>query len=315
MNKQFLADVAAGLGSSPKFLSSKYFYDKKGDQLFMQIMDLPEYYLTRAEMDIFTSQTGDIVNLLGVQKGVPFDVIELGAGDGSKTKMLLAELLGERFDFDYVPVDISANVLAHLERVLSLELPDLRIKSQNRDYFQTLQYLNKAGKQKIVLYLGSNLGNMPDEAAREFIYALGKNLNEGDKLILGVDLIKPSNVVLPAYSDSQGITSLFNLNLLHRINRELNANFKLDQFSHIAEYDEEIGIAKSYLKSEKDQDVYIGALKKTFIFAKDEKIQTEISRKYDQVIIGNILSGTGFTIKGVLKDKNSYFADYILELH
>jgi len=278
----------------------------------MQIMALPEYYLTRAEMEIFTAQTDRIIDLLGVQKETPFDLIELGAGDGSKTKKLLAALLAQGYDFDYIPVDISANVLEHLEDVLSRDLPDLTIRPQANDYFQTLETLNQVDRSKVVLYLGSNLGNLSDELAHKFIYELGANLNPGDKFLLGVDRIKPVEIVLPAYNDSQGVTAAFNLNLLHRINRELGANFNIIQFSHVAEYDEGTGVAKSFIKSLTTQTVYVSALDESFEFSEGETIQTEISRKYSQAVIKSILEGTDFKIIGVLKDEKDYFADYIL---
>ncbi len=313
MNEQFLADVASGLNAEPKYLLSKYFYDKRGDELFMQIMSLPEYYLTRAEMEIFSSQTQNIIDLLGVRKDIPFDLIELGAGDGRKTKMLLAALLKEGYDIEYVPVDISANVLEHLTNVLGRELPGLKIRSQASDYFKTLRKLKQRERSKIVLYLGSNLGNLTDAQARKFIYELGANLHKGDKFLLGVDQIKSADIVLPAYDDSQGVTRDFNLNLLHRINEELNGNFDLSQFRHIAEYREEEGVAKSFLQSLKVQEVRIRSLKQSFHFSAGEKIQMEISRKYNQAIIDNILDKTDFEVLGVLKDRQEYFADYVIE--
>jgi len=312
MKQQFLDDVKAGLSRSPKRLSSKYFYDKRGDELFMQIMALPEYYLTRAEMEIFTQQTDQMIDLLGVDKDIFFELVELGAGDGSKTKSLLKRLLQRGFQFEYFPVDISDNVLDHLEATLSEEMPELVIKPQHKDYFQSLGELKQTHHAKVVLYLGSNLGNLDDQSAAQFLYDLGANLVAGDKLLLGLDRLKSKEIVAPAYNDSQGVTRDFNLNLLVRMNRELGANFNPDNFIHMPIYSEQTGIAASSLQSTCAQDVYIAELDETYHFAKDEKIHLEISRKYNDEILQGIIRSTDFIIGGELRDSKGYFSDYIL---
>ncbi len=278
----------------------------------MQIMAMPEYYLTRAETDIFTTQSNRMIKQFGIEKDVFFELIELGAGDGSKTKLLLKALLDAGYRFDYIPIDISANVLDHLERTLKSELPNLSIRPQNRDYFRGLKSFKNTQHPKVVLYLGSNLGNLSDEQAAEFIYGLGKNLSKGDRLLLGVDKIKSADIVLPAYNDSQGITRDFNLNLLTRINRELGGNFDINKFIHLPEYDEDKGVAKSSLQSQSDQQVYIEALDETYHFERGEKIHTEISRKYNTQILRQILKDTDFVISDILTDSQQYFSNYIL---
>ncbi len=312
MIEQFKADVDEGLSASPKHLSSKYFYDKTGDDLFVQIMHLPEYYLTRSEFEIFEQQTDDIIRSLDVETDQEFELIELGAGDGTKTKMLLKRLLDERFDFTYLPIDISDNALIKLEEDLKRELPDLKVEPRQGDYFEVLGSLKKGTKPKVLLFLGSNIGNMQDDQARKFIYQLGANLKPGDRLLLGVDLIKSEAVVLPAYNDAQGVTRAFNMNLLRRMNTELGANFDLSQFEHRPEYSEETGVAKSYIESVSNQTVTISSLNKSFHFNKGERIHTETSRKYNDEVLSQILSGTDFEITCKLMDSNGYFADYIL---
>ena len=312
MKEQFITDVKAGLSRSPKRLSSKYFYDKRGDELFMQIMALPEYYLTRAEKEIFTQQSSEMIGLLDVKKDVFFELIELGAGDGSKTKSLLSELLEQGFQFEYFPVDISDNVLDHLESNLRQELPELVIKPQHKDYFESLGELKNTHHPKVVLYLGSNLGNLPDKLAAQFMYDLGSNLVAGDMLLLGLDRLKSKEIVAPAYNDSQGVTRGFNLNLLQRINTELGANFNLQNFVHTPEYSEETGIAASSLQSTCAQDVTVSELGETFHFEQGEKIHLEISRKYNDEILQDILKDTDFSIIGELRDSNDYFSDYVL---
>jgi dimethylhistidine N-methyltransferase len=314
MNKQFLEDVDAGLSREQKSLPSKYFYDKSGDELFMQIMDLPEYYLTRAELEIFTRQTTQMIDSLGVDHDTRFDLIELGPGDGIKTKKLMGALFQQGFQFDYLPIDISSNVLEHLQGELSTDIPGLSVKPMQGDYFKVLGDIKNSQHPKVVLFLGSNIGNLRDRQAARFIDHLADNLDEGDKLLLGVDRIKPAEIVLPAYDDEKGVTKQFNLNLLRRINRELGANFKLDQFEHVAEYTEEEGIAKSFLKSTCDQVVGIPAAGKTYTFEQGDKIHTEISRKYDTEVMSDILSETDFRIIDELTDSKRFFIDYILEI-
>lgn len=284
MLDQFKTEVIEGLSKKQqKTLPSKYFYDKKGDELFVQIMALPEYYLTRAEMEIFQVKTKDLINALGLSKDEKYDIVELGAGDGTKTIHLLRELIKQNFDFEYLPVDISKNALQGIEKFLESELPSLVVKSNHNDYFNALQDLKQNGRTKIILFLGSNIGNLTDELATEFIYQLGSNLHIGDKIILGVDLKKSKDIVLPAYNDSKGTTAQFNINLLDRINAELGANFVINQFVHAPVYDEINGIAISYLKSLTDQKVVIG--EHTFNFQKDELIHTEVSKMYDDEVL------------------------------
>ena len=302
----------SGLSSTPKFLSSKYFYDDIGDELFVQIMKMPEYYLTRAEHEIFIAQSKLLIGALEVKKGIYFELIELGAGDGTKTKELLKELLQQEFTFDYIPVDISQHALDGLENALKRDFPDLNVKTKQGEYFGILETLKHSAHPKIVLFLGSNIGNLLDANAHRFIYQLGANLNFNDKVVLGIDLIKSEAIVLPAYNDSQGITAKFNLNLLERINRELDADFDCDSFDHQPEYTEKEGIARSFLTSKIKQTVKIKSLDKTFQFEAGEKIHTEISRKYNDEILENILSETDFGIVNKFSDSKNYFADYIL---
>jgi len=313
MNSTFKNDVDKGLSSNPKTLQSKYFYNKKGDALFVEIMNLPEYYLTRSELDIFQNKTQELIKAFGLKPDSHFELIELGAGDGTKTKELLKILDKENYDFDYFPIDISANALQGLKENLKQELPKISVQTQQGDYFEVLASLKNNKQPKIILFLGSNIGNMTDDLAAQFIYNLGANLQAGDKLLIGVDLIKSKEIVLPAYNDSKGITAKFNLNLLHRINKEMDADFNLNQFQHQPEYTEEEGIAKSYIVSTCKQSVHIKALEKSFVFEEGEKIHTEISRKYNDLLIEKIIANTDFVLQNKITDSKNYFADYILE--
>ncbi|MFD1552999.1 L-histidine N(alpha)-methyltransferase [Putridiphycobacter roseus] len=308
----FKKEVQQGLEANPKTLPSKYFYDKKGDALFVEIMNMAEYYLTRSELDIFKNKTEELIQALDLNKGSYFELIELGAGDGTKTKELLKKLVHENYNFDYFPIDISANALALLEQDLKTEIADLSVKTQQGDYFEVLDTLKANKNPKIILFLGSNIGNLTDELATKFIYKLGTNLNPGDKLLLGVDLIKAKEIVGPAYNDSKGITAAFNINLLERINKQLEANFNLNQFEHQPEYNEDEGIAKSFITSTTKQTVEIKAIGKSFQFKAGEKIHTEISRKYNDKLIQKIIADTDFSLARKIMDSKAYFADYIL---
>jgi uncharacterized SAM-dependent methyltransferase len=176
MFNKFKQDVIKGLSKSPqKTLPSKYFYDKKGDELFVKIMALPEYYLTRAEMEIFKNKTEELISALYLNKKEKYDIIELGAGDGTKTIHLLKKLISLEFDFEYIPVDISKNALEGLNTYLKNELPDIVVKPNHTDYFKALNDLKQDGRTKIILFLGSNIGNLLDEQATDFIYHLGSN--------------------------------------------------------------------------------------------------------------------------------------------
>lgn len=309
----FKKDVEIGLSENPKTLPSKYFYNKKGDALFVEIMNMPEYYLTRSELDIFQNKTQELIAAFGIKPNHYFELIELGAGDGSKTKELLGALDDQKFNFDYFPIDISLNSLNLLEKDLNSTLPNVSVKKQEGDYFNVLTSLKESKKPKVILFLGSNIGNMEDDVAAAFMYNLSQNLQKGDKLLLGVDLIKAKDIVLPAYHDPKGITAKFNLNLLARINEELDGNFNLDQFEHRPEYGETEGIAKSYIVSTVEQEVEIKAMQRTFKFAAGEKIHTEISRKYNDEIVKKIIANTGLCFTNKILDRKAYFADYILE--
>ncbi|MFI8604030.1 L-histidine N(alpha)-methyltransferase [Cellulophaga baltica] len=308
----FLRHVDLGLNSRPKFLSSRYFYDEIGDKLFVKIMNLPEYYLTRAEHEILREQNNAIISALGVRKDTYFELIELGAGDGTKTKELLKPLVAQGFKFDYLPIDISQHALDDLEENLKKEIPNLSVKTQQGDYFGVLESFKNSEHPKVVLFLGSNLGNMEDDEAASFMEQLSDNLTTNDKLFLGLDCIKASDIVLPAYNDTQGVTAAFNLNLLTRINKEFGAEFDIWNFKHAPEYDEQSGIAKSFLVSKKTQKVWIAALDQHISFEQGEKIHTEISRKYDAEILKTILAETAMVIQTKFTDSHNYFADYVV---
>lgn len=307
---QFLNETLAGLNASPKFMYPKYFYDEKGNYIFQQIMEMDEYYLTNAEMDIFSNQAKQIAILIS-EVNTPFDLIELGAGDATKSIYLLRELMDREVEFSYLPIDISAHVISDLEDKLPLQLPDLSIKGLHGDYLDMLEKATVISKRrKVVLFMGANIGNMNQDDAERFLQAMRSLLSKGDMLIIGFDLKKNPKQILAAYNDSKGITASFNLNLLARINRELNGDFEIENFEHYASYDPETGACKSYLVSLKDQLVHIGNAE-VISFVRNEVIYMEISQKYALEDIETLASGAGFQCLHNFFDTNGYFIDAV----
>lgn len=300
-------DVAIGLQATNKFLSSKYFYDARGDELFQQIMHLDEYYLTRKELEIFNTHKGAILE--AIDDGEPFRIIELGAGDGLKTKILLKYFLEQEVDFTYTPVDISGNVLEILEQNLKAEIPGLKIESYQGDYFNALAEISESPEKDIVFFLGSTVGNFSQKEAEGFLTKLQNFLKPGDLLFMGVDLKKDPAIILNAYNDSKGITKEFNLNLLDRINNELGADFDRQQYQHYPYYNPHTGECRSYLISKVDQIVTIGD--EEYFFRAWEAVFMEISKKYDQPQLDSLASIAGFKAIDSFLDSESWFADVL----
>lgn len=308
-SKAFYQDVIRGLAETPKRLPSKYFYDKTGDGLFEEIMDSPDYYLTRCEMEIFTSQAKQIVDSITAQDA-DFELIELGPGNCAKSIHLLQALIAANKSFSYIPVDISENVISALQLFLPNNLPGLAFSGVTGDYFDALSVDNSLpGIRKVVMCLGSNIGNMTIEEGNAFCKKLRNHLQPGDQCIIGFDLIKHPAVIKRAYDDRDGLTKAFNLNLLTRINRELDADFNVDQFDHYCSYDPLTGAAKSYLVSLSDMMVNISGSK--IPFERDECIWMEISQKYTQDQIRQMAIDNGFTHTTQFPDARSWFMDAV----
>jgi len=270
-------------------------------------MNMPEYYLTDAEMEIMQLQANEIAATITLD-GSAFDLIELGAGDATKSIHLLSALINNKVDFKYFPIDISEHVISELDLNLPKELPTLDFEGLNGDYFEMLQKATEiSDRRKVVLFMGANIGNMSVEEAVKFCESLKKLLAPQDMLVIGFDLKKNPKKILDAYNDKTGITRNFNLNLLKRINRELNGNFNIEAFEHYASYNPETGECKSYLISLQNQSVQIGD--SVFQFEQDEFILMEISQKYSIPEIESLALQSGFNVKGYFSDKQRYFVD------
>lgn len=299
--------VCSGLSSIPKQLSSKFFYDDRGSKIFQEIMQLPEYYLTRAEDKILREQSEAIYEHLDFSH--PFNVVELGAGDGSKTLHLLSHLLDEQIEFTYCPIDISRQAIVDLSVKLEKHLPYLDIQPYVGDYFQMLGEVFTANRPTLVLFLGSNIGNFENAAAIKMLSLVGNELRKKDKLLIGVDLKKNPNIIRRAYFDERRVTAEFNLNLLRRINRELHADFREDQFDFYSHYDPVTGDVRSYLISMVDQVVTIPDLDQNFSFKENEVIRTELSKKYSLQDVEALGKNSGFSVVKNFLDPNAYFTD------
>lgn len=305
----FAEDIRKGLSANPKTLSSKYFYDDEGSKLFQQIMDLDEYYPTRTELEIFQTQTAEIFEAF-TKNSAEFDLVELGAGDGTKTAILTEYFLRAKANFTYAPIDISQEAVDSLTVKFAASFPELRIKPKTGDYFQILESLKtESERPKILLFLGSNIGNFSHAQSLDFFKGLHSVMNKDDLLFIGFDLQKNPRTILAAYDDKSGVTAEFNLNLLRRINRELGANFDLENFSHYATYHPIDGAARSFLISRITQDVFIESLNQTFKFKAWEPIFVEISQKYTWEIIENLAHSSNFEVLENFSDSKCYFVD------
>ncbi len=311
MDTEFLHEVDEGLSNSPKKLSSKYFYDQKGDKLFQQIMNLPEYYLTRAELEIFQQQSGAIIERMNLTPEI--HLYELGAGDGTKSIILLQALLNKQFRVHYHPIDISLNVLNLLKSNVEKANLSIGFEPIHNNYFDALKLIDeKITESKLFVFMGSNLGNLPHPLAIDFLKKIRSKMKSNDFLLMGLDKMKNPAKVLAAYNDNQGVTRDFNLNILQRINNDLGGNFLLENFLHFPVYNPETGTTKSFLVSTIEQNVFVEKLSKTFSFAQWETIHTEISQKYNHSIISWLCESAGLELLEVFTDANEYFLECLI---
>jgi L-histidine Nalpha-methyltransferase len=305
----FAEDVRKGLSSEPKRLLPKYFYDELGSQLFDAICLLPEYYLKRAENEIIERYAEEIVASVEGNK----TLLEMGSGSASKTRLIIEALLNEQDDLLFIPVDISASALDSSSRILLQSFPRLRIEAYAADYFDGLAELTRKQRGRtLALFLGSNISNFGRDEAPAFLRALRRVLRKGDALLLGADLKKDRRILEPAYDDALGLTAAFNLNLLSRVNRELDGDFDLRAFKHHAFYNEELGRVEIYIESSRAQVVTIKKLGMEVRFKAGERIHTENSYKYDLSGIAQLAEETGFRCARTWLDSQARFSSNLL---
>lgn len=297
--------VLEGLTRPRKHLSSQYLYDEEGSRIFQQIMALPEYYLTRIEDALLHRYRAEILETFA-PRDVAFDLLEPGCGDGSKT-LTLCETLAAGADCVYQPMDISAHALQALAQGFHDRMPTLAVQPWCGNYFEAWPE-RRAGRRRLVLFMGSNLGNFTMPESVNFLQRIRSQLLPGDALLLGLDRVKDPGTILAAYDDSQGVTAEFNFNLLRRLNRELGMDFDLARFSHCATYCPVEGTARSFLVSRCVQQVRSRALDTTFHFGAWEAIQTEQSQKYRTDDILSLASSSGFEVEASWTDAAEAYA-------
>jgi L-histidine N-alpha-methyltransferase len=308
MIEELAYEVLVGLSSDPKRLPSRFFYDDEGSRLFAKIMRLEEYYLTDCEHSVLERSGPEI---LACMEGQSFNLVDLGAGDGAKTMLLLRHLAESGADVTYVPIDISEGAMKGLVRRIREELPAIRTEGIVAEYHRGLQWLvrQRSDRANLVLFLGSNVGNFDKAQARGFLGRIWASLRARDRVLIGFDLKKDIEKLLAAYNDPQGVTSAFNLNLLERINRELGADFATDRFRHFGTYDVTSGAMKSYLVSRTSQDVRVESLDRSFHFDEWEPIHTEYSYKYLRSDLDSLAHDSGFIVEQRFEDDKGWFAD------
>jgi L-histidine Nalpha-methyltransferase len=309
--------VRHGLNCRPKTLPSWLFYDDTGSDLFEQITRLPEYYLTRTERSILASHAAEMIALAAQQGGNEPDgddstclrITELGAGSADKTRLLLNAAAQRQGTVIYEPVDVSASALEAARERIEREIPAVEVIPRVADYTQALDLEPIApGERRLVLYIGSSIGNFEPEEAERLLDGVQGGLNPGDTLLLGVDLRKDESTLVSAYDDAAGVTALFNLNLLARLNRELDADFDLDAFAHRAVWNDARSRIEMHLESRVAQRVKLPLLDLEVIFSKGERIHTENSYKYAPGRAEQMLAATGFVPVSSWTDARGWFA-------
>ncbi len=316
-------EVFYGLTSRPKHLPPKLFYDAAGSALFEQITELPEYYLTATEQSIFEHYASDMVQAAGDAS----TIIELGAGTAKKTMLVLRAALARhgankcgasKCSADqlgairFIPVDVSAFALEAAQRRVRTELPQIAVHPLVLDYTEHVPALAQFPGRRLVLYIGSSIGNFEPMAASALLRRLRAWLSTGDSLLLGTDMRKPANVLLPAYDDAAGVTAQFNLNVLARINREFDADFDLDRFGHCVIWNERHSRIEMHLMSRTHQFVNIRALDISIPFVSGETIHTENSYKFTLPMIEAMASNGGFQIEQSWSDERQWFTVTLL---
>lgn len=307
--EDFSENVRKGLESDPKTLSSRFFYDETGDDIFSKIMTLDEYYPTRCEAEILDSYKQQLLVHFR-ENADTFQLIELGAGDGKKTKILLKHFVSEGAEFKYRPVDISEHIVTQLKNELTYELPSLEVEPLAAEYFDAIEQIEKKGDQKkVVMFLGSSIGNFTKKQAAGFLSEVARRLTGNDKLLVGFDLKKEPSLIHNAYDDSQGVTRDFNFNLLHRINHQLGGNFRDEDFIHYPIYEPTTGEMKSYLIATREHDVKITGLSSEFHFRKWESVLTEISVKYELHELHQLAKESGLEVVRFFFDQKQYYTN------
>lgn len=313
--EEFAREVRSGLRAQPKELPCRFLYDAEGSRIFEEICKQPEYYPTEAEREILLERGEEILDFF---QG-PIELVELGSGNSEKTHHLLEVACELSDSVRYVPVDICREIIESAAASLLEEMPELRIHGLAAEYAEALRLLREGelGQEagpRAILWLGSNLGNFTREESAAWVARIGACLRPGDRFVLGADLRKDRDVLERAYDDPAGVTASFSKNLLARINRELDGEFDLEAFEHVAEYDPAAGTVRIYLESQREQEVRIGALGETVHLSRGERIHTEDSNKYSLEEVRLLAARAGLAIERSWYDARGYYSLHRLRL-
>ena len=300
----FCAVVAEGLSASQKWLPCRFFYDRCGSELFERICALPEYYLTRTEHAILERFAGEIVAAAGQEVAV----VEFGSGSSVKTRLLLEAALRRRPQLHYSPIDISADFLRSSALALLNDFPGLRVTAIAAEYHDGIAVLPDVGLPRLILFLGSSIGNFTHEEARAFLTHVRESMRPEDRLLIGIDLVKARQCIEAAYNDSQGVTAAFNRNLLTRINRELGADIQVDAFAHSAPFVEAESRIEMHLVCGRSHRAYVDAVEMTFQFHQGEIVHTENSHKYSLGAFAALCHSAGLSVHRRWTDDSEWFA-------
>lgn len=305
------ADVLRGLTAPSKSLPPHLFYDAAGSALYERITELPEYYPTRAEREIFETQADAMIARASLGWPGPLNLVELGAGSASKTEVLLRAVLRRQPACHYIPVDVSVTALEQARRRLAASLPRVRVSPLAMTHARAFDAMTHVPPRQLVLFIGSSVGNFEDDEASRLLADLRSALGDQTTVLLGTDLRKSADVLLPAYDDSAGVTAAFNKNVLARINRELGGHFRLDQFRHVALWNDAASRIEMHLESTRAQSVTVDALGIQVAFRAGETIHTESSIKYTLPRVERLLERAGFALDHTYFDAQERFATHL----
>lgn len=304
--QSFSSAVAEGLSNPQKTLPCRFFYDAVGSELFEQICDLPEYYPTRTEQQILERYAADMIEAVGHQNEVA--LVEFGSGSSFKTRIMMDALLARQAHLNYTPIDISSDFLLDSSLTLLSEYQRLSITAIAAEYNEALRVLPELHAQpRLFIFLGSNIGNFDQQEAVALLGKMAHQMRAEDRFLIGFDLVKDHDILFAAYNDAAGVTAAFNKNLLARINRDLGADFDLDQFAHYAPFVEEPARIDVRLVSRCSQSVYIEALEQTAEFEEGEYIHTENSHKYTPESFATLCDAAGLVIQEEWFDERTWF--------
>jgi len=300
--QEMALEVGEGLAATPKRIPSKYFYDDRGSELFERITELPEYYLTRAEVALLARYAPEIARLTQFE-----ELVELGSGAATKVRLLIDAGLEQGSLHRYVPIEVSQEIVEKSSRALAAHYPMLEVHAVIGDFEKHLGELPH-GERRLIMLLGSTIGNFPDDEAVTFLRKITRLMNDEDVLLLGTDLVKSRRVLEAAYNDSEGVTAEFNRNILNVLNEHLDGDFEPEAFEHLARWNAKASRIESFLRSTRPQFVNLRAIDMQVELASDELIWTEVSCKYTRASVDRLLDQAGLRLESWFEGDDAAFA-------